>query len=40
MIPAATGLAFWLISILTIAACIVAAREDHHHTDAEEGESK
>ena len=39
MIPAATGLVLWAISILTITACIVAAREDHR-TDAEEGESK
>ena len=37
MIPAATGLAFWLISILTITACVVTAYEDHH-TDAEKGE--
>ena len=27
MIPAATGLAFWLISILTITACVVTAYE-------------
>ena len=25
MIPAATGLTFWLISILTITACVIAA---------------
>lgn len=28
MIPAATGLVLWAISILTIAACWIAARED------------
>ena len=27
MIPAATGLTFWLISILTITACVVTAYE-------------
>ena len=27
MIPAATGATLWLISILTIAACVAAAKE-------------
>ena len=27
MIPAATGATLWLISILTIAACVIAAYE-------------
>ena len=28
MIPAATGLVLWLISILTIAACVIAAANE------------
>ena len=36
MIPAATGATLWLISILTIAACWIAAHEDTDH--AKEGE--
>ena len=38
MIPAATGLVLWAISILTIAACVIAAYEDTHN--AEEGDKQ